>query len=147
MQTTRLIANFDADLREIARQCLEQHWESPETISDQEILIHYFDSLRRCQSPRPRRIRQADNFACPQEFSEGWDMLRNRVVKGDDVSPHLSLRHASLFNLDGLLNEWNVHHFHLGVKPHDRNPRLRCACQHDPDRNSQRRRYSLTPIT
>jgi hypothetical protein len=28
----------------------------------------------------------------------------------------MSRRHASLGNLDGLLNEWGVHHFHLGTE-------------------------------
>jgi hypothetical protein len=44
------------------------------------------------------------------------------VRKGEDLNPHLSLGHASLFNPDGLLAEWGVHHFHLGTEPHPTNP-------------------------
>ena len=31
------------------------------------------------------------------------------------------MRHSSLKNLDGLLNEWGVHHLHLGTKSYSKN--------------------------
>jgi hypothetical protein len=38
------------------------------------------------------------------------------------ANPHLSFRHASLLNRDGLFAEWGVHHFHLGTAPSIKNP-------------------------
>jgi hypothetical protein len=48
-------------------------------------------------------------------------VLQNKVRKGEDLNSHLSKGHASLFNNDGLLAEWGVHHFHLGTEPDPRN--------------------------
>jgi hypothetical protein len=48
--------------------------------------------------------------------------LQEKIRKGEDVNPHLSKRHASLFNPDGLLAEWGVRHFHLGVASDPKQP-------------------------
>jgi hypothetical protein len=65
-------------------------------------------------------VKIADEFNCPAGDLAGWKALQQKVLNGEDLNPHLSKRHASLFNNDGLLAEWGVHHFHLGTGP-DRN--------------------------
>jgi hypothetical protein len=115
---TRLDANFASDLLVIARQHLKEEWGSEaERIADDRILDSFFDSLRRRPAARPRRIWVADDFHCPQALDPGWKVLQEKVVNGDDLGPHLSFRHSCLTNLDGLLNEWGVHHLHLGTGP------------------------------
>jgi hypothetical protein len=64
----------------------------------------------------------ADDFACPPDQQSGWSALQQKIRNGDDLGPHMSTRHKSLVNRDGLLNEWDVHHFHLGMNPHPRDP-------------------------
>src|SRR5262249_18389109 len=56
------------------------------------------------------------------DAAAGWDILRDKVLRGDNLNSHLSTRHASLSNRDGLLAEWNVHHLHLGTNSHHANP-------------------------
>jgi len=134
-----LLADFKSDLLIMAREYLEKQW-GPEQIDNDRVLVLYFDSLRRRPAVRKRRILEADDFYCPPELAPGWELLRTKVVNGDDIGPHLSRDHASLTNLDGLLNEWGVHHLHLGTKPYpidpsyiDRTPPLLFALITDED--------------
>jgi hypothetical protein len=78
--------------------------------------------MRRRIAPQPRALMVADDFVCPPELESGWYALREKVREGFDLNPHLSKRHASLLNPDGLLAEWGVHHFHLGITPDSRDP-------------------------
>jgi hypothetical protein len=112
-----LAADFKADLLMMARQYLEERRLS-ENIPDTDVLPKYFDSLRRWPAARPRRVWEADEFLCPPELTKGWEVLRNKVLKGEDLRPHLAREHSDLTHLDGLLNEWGIHHLHLGVKPY-----------------------------
>jgi hypothetical protein len=112
----KLRADFKSDLLTIARQRLAAEWgEEARHLSDDEVLISFFDSLRRRPAVRPRALSVADDFQCPPEYEDGWKALQKKIVEGGDLRPHLSRRHASLDALDGLLNEWGVHHLHLGT--------------------------------
>ena len=120
-----LVADFRADLLAMARQHLTADW-GPEVaqISDDDVLIAYFDALRRRPAVRPRKIWIADDFTCPPEYQAGWEQLQKKIADGEDLRPHLSKGHARLTTLDGLLNEWGVHHLHLGTAPSSRDPSL-----------------------
>ena len=52
------------------------------------------------------------------------EQLQRKVTDGEDLRQHLSKGHARLGTLDGLLNEWGVHHLHLGTAPSSRDPSL-----------------------
>jgi len=91
-------------------------------IEDRDVAIYYFESFRRRVAQRARDLRIADDFHCPAQEEAGWRALQDKVVSGKDLSPHLSKGHRSLFNADGLLAEWGVHHFHLGTEADPRNP-------------------------
>lgn len=105
------------------RKHLTNEWSAEASgIDDRSILIHFFDSQRRRIAARPRAIKIADDFSCPSIQLESWESLQAKVLKGDDLVPHLSTGHTSLFNTDGLLNEWGVHHFHLGMHAHPHKP-------------------------
>lgn len=122
----RLIADFEADwlshLRE--RMVNVQGWSAAEVaaLDDGDVCVRYFDALRRRIAAVPRAIEIADDFVCPPEHQGGWNALQETIRKGEDLNPRLSKRHASLLNLDGLLAEWGVHHFHLGVAADPKNP-------------------------
>jgi hypothetical protein len=112
----KLHADFRSDLLAMARKQLVADWGTESgQLSDDQVLIRFFDSLRRKPSIRPRTLWIADDFRCPPEHEEGWKVLESKVLDGKDLRPHLSKRHAQLNTLDGLLNEWGVHHLHLGT--------------------------------
>ncbi len=92
-------------------------------LDSREVRAYYFQMLDRRISMRPRALKLADDFQCPAAFEQGWVMLQDKVRRGRDLNPALSKLHSSIFNKDGLLAEWGVHHFHLGQKPDAKNAR------------------------
>lgn len=122
----KLKGNFEADWIAQLRTHLTQvqGWDANEVASldDRDVRTYFFEARRRKLAPRARVLKVADDFQCSPTESTGWEALQNKVRKGEDLNPHLSNRHASLFNNDGLLAEWGVHHFHLGIKPDPKNP-------------------------
>ena len=100
----------------MARNSLLTDW-GPEVLQrpEEDLLILFFDSLRRRPVIRERTLWIADDFQCPQEVEQGWKQLQQKITAGDDLRPHLSRRHRHHDTLDGLLNEWGVHHLHLGT--------------------------------
>jgi hypothetical protein len=119
----KLKANFEADWTAHLRGLLTKTWGAQiADIPDAEIPFYHFESPRRRLKPGPRALKIADDFSCSTLDRAGWKGLQDKVRKGEDLNPHLSLRHASLRNADGLLAEWGVHHFHLGTAPHPTNP-------------------------
>lgn len=120
----KIIADFKADLVAMAREYLTVNWGAPQAhISDDSLIASFLDSLRRRPAPRPREVWEADKFVCPSDHANGWQLLREKVIRGSDLAPHLGRDHSSLKHSDGLLNEWSVHHFHLGTVPHHKDSR------------------------
>ncbi len=105
----KLKANFESDWRAHLRAHMieVQGWGASEVerINDQDICTYFFESLRRRIAPQSRVIKIADDFQCPVAKEVGWKTLQDKVRKGEDINPHLSGAHASLFNKDGLLAE------------------------------------------
>jgi hypothetical protein len=113
----KLKADFESDWIAHLRGQLARVWGAAEVerLLDRDVPNYYFETFRRRLARRERVIKIADNFQCPWEAEAGWRVLQNKVRQGDDLNPHLSRRHASLANNDGLLAEWGVYHFHLGL--------------------------------
>lgn len=122
----RLKANFEADWLSHLREHMinVQGWSAAQVsaFEDGDVCVRYFDALRRRFAAVPRTVKAADDFVCPPEHQTGWNALQEKVRKGQDINPYLSKRHSSLLNLDGLLAEWGVHHFHLGIAAAPKNP-------------------------
>ena len=116
-------ADFRADLVALAKREFSAIWGAGvQQISDGEILMRYLDSLRRRPAIRPRRLLVADDFVCPPAEEPGWQLLQRKILNGNDLAPHLSCGHIDFENRDGLLNEWGVHHLHLGTTPSTGHP-------------------------
>jgi hypothetical protein len=122
----KLKADFESDwiahLRTILMQVHGWNVNEVNRLDAGDVPMYYFDSFHRRIAPRPRVIKMADNFHCEPSEEAGWNALRDKVKRGDDLNSHLSKGHASLHNNDGLLAEWGVHHFHLGIGPDPKNP-------------------------
>ena len=120
VRASKLTANFQADwIAQLRSRLINQGWSAVEVASldDRDVPVRYFEALRRRIAAVPRALEIADDFSCPPEHQAGWKALQEEVRRGDDLNRRLSKRHASLVNPDGLLAEWGVHHFHLGVVP------------------------------
>jgi hypothetical protein len=93
-----------------------------------ELAIAFFNALARRIHPTPREVLISREFVCPTKHRHVVDAIREKVERGADLTPHLSAaieRHSDvdddLFN-DGLLNDWGIHHLHLGTAPHPKYP-------------------------
>jgi len=81
-----------------------------------EAVVHTFLNLtKRLVRPSPRTVLKTQNFSCPPDLAAGLTEVERKISSGKDLSPHLSrlLRNPS-FN-DPLLNDWGIHHVHLGT--------------------------------
>lgn len=121
----RIIANFKNDWHDQLLEQMRSAWgDQVDKIERGEVPFRFFDSLRRDANPKPRRIEIANGFACPAEYDVGWRNLQKKIEAGESLKPHQSKDHKSFSNQDGLLDDWGVHHFHLGVGPHPKYPGL-----------------------
>lgn len=58
----------------------------------------------------------AKELTCPAPEQAGFDALRKKVEEGADINPHLSRKNQNDPDYDdGLLNDWGIHHLHLGI--------------------------------
>ena len=81
-----------------------------------EIPFLYYNFIKRRITPKPREILKANDFSCPIGLLAGLENLANKIIAGDNLTPHLSKRVSkNLESVDYLLNDWNIHHMHLGT--------------------------------
>ena len=81
-----------------------------------EAVVHTFLNLtKRLVRPTPRVVLKTRTFSCPNDLLPGLSAVEQKITAGEDISPYLSrlLRNPS-FN-DPLLNDWGIHHVHLGT--------------------------------
>jgi len=86
----------------------------PKSDSPDQIIIKYFNLLKRYIEPKRRRVWYSREFECPAEHQIGLRRLAKLIEKGQDINPHQSKRLRKPQSKDSLLNDWGVHHFHLG---------------------------------
>lgn len=78
------------------------------------ISYKFFNVRRRRLQAHPRKVHESLEFKCPADHSNGYQLLRTKLLAGDDVTPHLSKLLLDVNYEDPLLNDWGIHHFHLG---------------------------------
>lgn len=84
--------------------------------SPQEISLRYFNLIRRMIWPTPRAVYVSKEFSCPQEHAAGVELIKHKIVSGESLAPHLSNTIRSTPDYDDLLlNDWGIHHLHLGT--------------------------------
>ena len=74
----------------------------------------YFDVCKRLVSPNRRKIHKAKGFSCPKEFRNALVKIERKIKIGDSILPYLSTRIRDLHYNDAMLNDWGIHHLHLG---------------------------------
>src|SRR6185295_1697726 len=84
---------------------------------DIETAAHYVNLQRRRVRLRGRTVSIAEGLIVPAHQRDAFDALLGKMSTGEDLNPHLSrsvLRDANYD--DALLNDWGMHHFHLGTR-------------------------------
>jgi hypothetical protein len=95
----------------------------PATTTDGEgawrLAVRYWNALQRRITPRARTVHWSNELSArrPQlssELQQGLDAIAAEVERGDDLFPRLSTKVSRLDKYDPLLNDWGLHHLHLG---------------------------------
>lgn len=112
----RLKSDFVNDWLGILRDILSNHWGYDTSgINNEDLPLLYFNAEKRRPDARPRSVEESDAFSCPPNLQNGWENLRYQVESGADLTAYLSKLVGKLSNKDSMLNDWGVHHFHLGT--------------------------------
>ncbi|MCY9865474.1 hypothetical protein OTK49_23400 [Vibrio coralliirubri] len=113
----KLKSNFFGDWINIQKDILTNHWGyDVSSVPDKEIPFVYFNAEQRRPELKVRQVVLADTFSCPTNLESGWKRLKGLIESGRDLTPNLSKLVNKLNNKDSMLNDWGVHHFHLGEK-------------------------------
>lgn len=111
----KIKADFFADWVELLKDILVSHWGYDiSSVPDAEIPFVYFNAEQRRPDQKLREVVESDSFICPPEQVPGWDRLKTLIESDQDITPNLSKLVNNLNSKDSMLNDWGVHHFHLG---------------------------------
>ena len=76
-------------------------------------VYQYFNLQKRIVENKPRKIHKSKEFICPELYKEALAEFENKISRGESIIPFLSDKLEDASYSDGLLNDWNIHHFHL----------------------------------
>jgi hypothetical protein len=79
----------------------------------------YLNAIRRRVEPKPRTVHFSTQLQIqiPQQNSDyqnALNTIRSLAETGGDLNPYLSRKLSEDYN-DMLMNDWKIHHFHLGT--------------------------------
>lgn len=100
----------------LAARLRQLGYDIPSDISLEEARVAYFNVRHRLVTKRPRRLHGAPDLRAPAGHEAGLSLVTSKIAEGADLRPHLSRRIARSSWSDGLLNDWGIHHFHLGTR-------------------------------
>lgn len=81
-----------------------------------ELTMALFNAQLRHVDQRPRRVHIAPDLSVPEEHREGFRNITEALENGQDTTPFHSKLVLNAAYRDPLLNDWGIHHFHLGAK-------------------------------
>ncbi|MCM2318754.1 MAG: hypothetical protein NDI93_05420 [Pseudomonas sp.] len=82
--------------------------------SPDDLSYKFFNIHKRKVTVAPRTVYESSTLFCPEEHRSGYEALKTKFSNGDDITPNLSKTILSDNYEDSLLNDWGIHHFHLG---------------------------------
>lgn len=120
MSTPIIKFDFQNDFSEYCKNCLLAYGvEIPST--NKEIRYLYWRVYQRLiHGNTPRMIYRSSAFCLPSDSNllYGLQILEEKITKGESINAHLSkftLNPLDPHFNDGMLNDWGIHHFHLGT--------------------------------
>lgn len=102
------------DWKDILKEDLEKNGYNLSNIEEKNIPILYFNVKNRTIEEKHRTVNVSKEFKCPRELKRGWQFLKGHIESGNLLNAHLSKRVRKVRNKDTMLDNWGVHHFHLG---------------------------------
>lgn len=77
---------------------------------------YFYNVIDRIPRRNARVVEECQGIVVPSELQTGYEMLKSELKKGDDLLPRMSRQSKDLDYHDGMLDDWGVCHFHLGVR-------------------------------
>lgn len=114
--------DFHVDFRRIVEMVLTRNdiaVDPDESYND--AVYRFYANARRRVDARHYRILEAEGLACPADLLAGYDQLKFELEHGVDVTDRLSRKTSKAKYEDGMLNDWGITHFHLGLRGAPRN--------------------------
>lgn len=109
--------DFLGDWAEILRDRLDRAGHPAAPSDDLRLLARkYFNLQKRRIEARPREVKHSRDFHCPDDLLPIIDQIAEASRAGHDLWPYLSRSIADSEYNDALLNDWEIHHFHLGAQ-------------------------------
>lgn len=115
--TWMLEADFYEDFQEFSYQNLKRL--GLKNVDKDRAVHQYFNYLLREIKPKPRRILYSSEFQCPAGYEMALQEFEDKVVQGKPLWPFMSDKVLRADYDDLLLNDWNIHHFHLSRRYRD----------------------------
>ena len=115
--------HFMKDMERIMRRDILDIGYSEDAIDMEHVIYQFCVLYKRLIHNHPRKIYYADTFVRPTDdrYAAGLDALEAKIRNGENVNPHLSRTTKRINYKDGMLFDWNIYHFHLGVDMEDDN--------------------------
>jgi hypothetical protein len=112
-----LSVNLLQDLiQEMRKDLVANCYDESALVTDEAAHFAYYNVLHRLIHTCARRVLKATNFDCPVQYRLGLSALEAKISAGGDLSPHLSSRIRKHDFNDAMLNDWGIHHLHLGIE-------------------------------
>jgi hypothetical protein len=108
--------DFFADLSVVTKQKLiGAGYTVDANATPDSICVNYMNVLRRRVAVGPRDVKTAKTLDCPTDLKSGFERFVEKTKSGADLRPHQSTRIKDSDYEDAMLNDWGIHHFHLGT--------------------------------
>jgi len=82
-------------------------------VSKDDALNLYYNYIKRKVNRRPRKVYIAKEMKCPEGYEVALAEFISKVESGENLVPFQSQKILQVDYNDLLLNDWNIHHFHL----------------------------------
>ncbi len=87
----------------------------PSAAEPQEICFRWRNYHKRGIKRRRRLVEESREFVVPPDLQTAYAGLKAKMEQGDDLRLHLSRKLTDPDYNDPMLNDWGIHHLHLGV--------------------------------
>lgn len=114
--------NFIKDFTNAQKKDLVNHGFNDIKDNSKDIFISYLNLIKRLVPSTPRKVLVSKEFKCPPKFSNVVETIKTKIENGDRITPYLSKKISDLDYNDPLLNDWGIHHLHLGNECDAKNP-------------------------
>ena len=88
------------------------------------LAVKYYNIRNRLPTQRKREVHICRGVNCPPNLQSGFEMLKRELKEGSNLLPRMSRATKDLDASDGMLNDWGIQHFHLGMVPDKKYPDL-----------------------